>query len=294
MVVNKHGSFYMRNGWGTKILRAVDEDDMIFTPSNEQKAIDNIGLGRIMIKALRYWSEAMKLTREEKTQNGIRLIPEDIYGEIHEHDMYFQRQGSLLLMHRNLALNKENATAWYWIFNEFSSNVFTKELFVEGFHSYLAVNGMNVKKDAVDKEFNCLKNTYIGERKFDKESVMDEDTYPFLAPLRIFQMKDKLTIEKRTLTEKDIPLEILVYSIVKDNLMDSREGKQINIDRLMEDKLQVGRYFNLKYSKLLDMLMDAENKKYIHLNNNFGNRFIEFIDYDYDGLIRKYYTDKEQ
>ena len=61
MVVNKHGSFYMRSGWGTKIIQAVEEDDMIFTPSNEQQAIDNIGLGRIMIKALRYWSEAMHI-----------------------------------------------------------------------------------------------------------------------------------------------------------------------------------------------------------------------------------------
>ena len=72
MVVNKHGSFYMRSGWGTKIIQAVEENDMIFTPSSEQEAIDNIGLGRVMIKALRYWSDAMKLTHEEKAQGGIR------------------------------------------------------------------------------------------------------------------------------------------------------------------------------------------------------------------------------
>lgn len=294
MVVNKHGSFYMRSGWGTKIIRAVDEDDMIFTPNNEQNAIDNIGLGRVMIKALRYWSEAMQLTSEEKTQAGIRLVPEAIYNHIRTYDMYFQRQGSLLLMHRNLALNVDNATAWYWIFNEHSGNEFTKDSFVEGFHAYLAVNGMKIKKDAVDKEFNCLKNTYIGERKYDKDSIMDEDTYPFLAPLRILQMKDKTTIEKRLLTEKEIPLEILIYAIAKDNKNESENGKQVNIDRLMEDKMQVGKYFNLKYSRLLDMLMAAENKKYINLNNNFGNRFIEFDGYNYDSLIRKYYTDKER
>lgn len=55
MVVNKHGSFYMRSGWGTKIIQAVEQDAMIFTPSSEQEAIDNIGLGRVMIKALYYW-----------------------------------------------------------------------------------------------------------------------------------------------------------------------------------------------------------------------------------------------
>lgn len=294
MVVNKHGSFYMRNGWGTKIIHAVEEDDMIFTPSLEQQAIDNIGLGRIMIKALRYWSEAIQLTREEKTQIGIKLIPNTIYEDIKMYDLYCQKRGSLLLLHRNLSLNKENATAWYWIFNEYNNSIFTKETFVEGFHAYLAVNGMNVKKDAVEKEYNCLKNTYIGELRFDKNSIMDEDTYPFFAPLEIFHMKDKYTIEKRQLTEKEIPLEILIYAIVMDNRDDSRNGNQVNIDKLMEDKNQVGKYFNLKYSRLLDMLMEAENKKYINLNNNFGNRFIEFNGYNYENLIKKYYINKER
>jgi hypothetical protein len=293
MVVNKHGSFYMRSGWGTKIIQAIEEDDMIFTPSNEQQAIDNIGLGRIMIKALRYWAEAMQLTREEKTSSGIKLVPELICESIRENDLYFQRQGSLLLLHRNLALNEENATAWYWLFNEYAPSTISKEQFVEGFHAYLAVNGMNVKKDAVEKEYNCLKNTYIGDMKFDKNSIMDEDTYPFFAPLKILQMKDKNTIEKRQLLGTEVPIEILIYAIAMDNLEDSQNGNQVNIDRLMEDKRQVGRYFRLKYSKLLELLVEAENKKYIRLNNNFGNRYIEFINFNYEDLIKKYYMDKD-
>ena len=68
MVVNKHGSFYLRSGWGTKIIQAVNEDEMIFSPANELRAVDNIGLGRVIIKALRYCSEATGLTSEQKIQ----------------------------------------------------------------------------------------------------------------------------------------------------------------------------------------------------------------------------------
>ena len=197
-------------------------------------------------------------------------------------------------MHRNLALNEENATAWYWMFNEWKQNVITKEAFVEGFHSYLSVNGMKVKKAAVEKEFNCLKNTYVSDAKFDKNSIMDEDTYPFLAPLQILRETEKNTYEKRSLTGREVPLEILIYAIAMDNLADSQQGKQINIDKLMEDKRQIGKYFGMKYSKLLELLVEAENKKYIDLNNNFGNRFIEFNGYNYAGLVEKYYVDKER
>jgi len=294
MVLNKHSSFYMRSGWGTKIIQAVNEDDMIFTPSNEQKAIDSIGLGRIMIKALRYWSVAMGLTEENKTQVGIQQKRTDIYDVINTFDKYFQNVCSLLMMHRRLALNRENATAWYWLFNEWEGNSIDKEEFSEGLHTYLAVNGMNIKKDAIGKEFNCLKNTYISDKKFDLKNIMDEDTLPFLAPIKILYINDKKRIEKNQLTKNEVPIELLIYSIAMDNSNESFEGKQVSIDKLMEEKMQIGKYYNMKYSKLIEALLEAENKKYIDLNNNFGNRFIEFKAIDYSKLIEKYYLSKER
>ena len=59
----------------------------------------------------------------------------------------------------------------------------------------------------------------------------------------------------------------------------------------MEGKCQVGRYFNIRYTDLIDMLIEAENKGYIALNNNFGNRLIEFNDTNYDALIEKYFVE---
>jgi len=292
MIVNKHGSFYMRSGWGTKIIQAVNENDMIFTPSNEQMAIDNIGLGRIMIKALRYWSVAMGLTTENKLPEGIQQAPTDLFRILDENDKYFQKNGSLLLLHRNLALNKEEATAWYWLFNEWGSSEIEKDIFSDAFHSYLAVNGMTIKKDAVDKEYNCLRNTYISEKTFDLKSIMDEDTYPFLAPIRILFINEKKKIEKTQLTKSDVPVELLIYSIAMDNA--EHAGMQISIDKLMEEKRQIGKYYNMRYSKLIESLLEAENKKYIRLNNNFGNRFIELVDMDYSKLLEKYYWDKER
>lgn len=293
MVVNKHSSFYMRSGWGTKIIEAVELDDLIFTPSNEQQAVDNIGLGRVIVKALRYWSDAMGLTTENKSSEGIQQIPTKLFKLIEQYDKYFQRQGSLLLLHRNLAKNIDSATAWYWLFNEWNGNSFDRDEFVSGFHSYLAVNGMKVKKDAVNKEFNCLKSTYFSDKKFDLKTAMDEDTYPFLAPLEILRINDQKKYEKNQLSKNDVPLEILIYSIAMDNLEASRNKKQVSIDTIMDEKLQIGRYFNMKYSKLIEMLIEAENRKYISLNNNFGNRFIEFTDMDYSKLLNKYYMDKE-
>ena len=291
MVINKHGSFYLRSGWGTKIIQAVEADNMIFSPANEQEAVDRIGLGRVMIKALRYWADASGLTTEEKVQGGIAERRTDLFDLLEANDRYFQKPGSLLLLHRNIALNEENATAWYWAFNEFDKQAFTKEEFVDGLHYFLAVNEMSIKKAAVDKEFNCFKNTYLADKKFDIKTVMDEDTYPFFGSLHLLRINEDKKFEKTYLTKAEMPLHILIYAIAKDNPEESGHRGQISIDKIMEEKRQVGRYFPMRYSKLIDMLLEAENKKLLTLNNNFGNRFIEFSDIQYDRLLDEYYME---
>lgn len=291
MVINKHGSFYLRSGWGTKIIQAVEADNMIFSPANEQEAVDRIGLGRVMIKALRYWADASGLTTEEKVQGGIAERRTDLFDLLEANDRYFQKPGSLLLLHRNIALNEENATAWYWAFNEFDKQAFSKEEFVEGLHYFLAVNEMSIKKAAVDKEFNCFKNTYLAEKKFDIKTVMDEDTYPFFGSLHLLRVNEDKKFEKAYLTKAEMPLHILIYAIAKDNPEESSHSGQVSIDKIMEEKKQVGKYFPMRYSKLIDMLLEAENKKLLTLNNNFGNRFIEFSDVQYDRLLNEYYME---
>ena len=150
---------------------------------------------------------------------------------------------------------------------------------------------MAIKKAAVDKEFNCFKNTYLGEKKFDIKTVADEDTYPMLAPLHMLRINDEKKYEKCSLSKTNIPLLILVYAIAMDNLEESSSCGQISIDKLLEDKKQVGKYFGIRYSKLIEMLMEAENKQLLTLNNNFGNRHIEFADIQYERLLDEYYAE---
>lgn len=292
MVINKHGSFYMRNGWGTKIIDAVSAHPEIFSPSNEQSAIDNIGLGRIMIKSLRYWAGAMGLCTEGKGSAGIILYPTEEFKIIAKNDKYFQRNTSLLLLHRNLATNINNATAWYWLFNEWKIDSIDKEEFVSSFHPYLSINGMSVRQNAVEKEFNCLRSTYITDRSFDLQTIMDEDTYPFFGPLHLL-IKDGKKVKKRHLSKVDIPSELLIYSIAKDNVEDEViVGRQVSIDKIAEEKFQVGKYFSLSYSKMIEILLEAENKGYIRLYNNFGNRFVEFADINCLNLLTRLYESR--
>ncbi len=293
MLLNKHGSFYIRNGWPAKIINAINTDCLIFSPNNELDAVDTIGVGRVMVKAMRYWASAMGLATEEKTQQGVSCKLTDLGVLIATHDPFCQDKGSLWLLHRNLATNDDQATAWYWAFNVYNSKSFSKEDFCSAFYSYIQREGGNYQKAAVDKEFDCFKNTYVSDKAFDITKIIEEDTVPFFAPLRLLTYNSGV-FERSKMSAKDIPTDILLYCIMLDNEETLKSKRQLSIDFLLEEPKQIGKYMNITYAVLLELLIQLENQGQINIINNFGNRHIEMTNNITPvAILRNHYHDYE-
>lgn len=286
MQINKHGSFYIRNGWPAKIIDAISEDPLIFSPNKELNAVDMIGVGRVMVKSMRYWSAVMGITYEAKAQQGVYHQLTDLGRRIAEEDPYCQNTGTLWLLHRNLSRAEQDATAWWWLYNDFDQQSFTKESFSTAFHLFLQRHGETYPRKSVEKEFDCLKNTYVSDKIFDVHKVVEEDTVPFFAPLRLLQYIGSNTFEKRKPKAKEIPLHVLHYCILADNHLHLETSTEIDIDTLLESDKQVGRYMNLSYSTLLELLQQLENIGKLKLVNNFGSRYIHLLDIDSERALR--------
>ena len=106
-----HESFVLRDGWLTKGLRAVKENNRLFSVNS---GADALGVGTNMAKSIRYWLKASGLVTESFSK-GVNLT--EIGEVLLENDLYFEDVFSLWLVHMNIATNGVLATSWNLFFN---------------------------------------------------------------------------------------------------------------------------------------------------------------------------------
>ena len=142
-------------------MRCVHDKPDLFV-DKEENPMDVLGIGTNMVKALRYWLQAVGLTIEPN--KGKRTQSFTPLGQlIFDHDTYIEELGTLHLLQYRLASQAEEATAWYYFFNEFSMSEFSREDFVEGLQKYIKMNesDSDVAIRSLNDDFACIVNTYL-------------------------------------------------------------------------------------------------------------------------------------
>src|SRR5699024_3581515 len=143
-----HESFFIRKGWLYKGLRNVKKQPDIFSNRNLNPS-DILGIGTNMVRSLRYWLQVTGLCNEVLS-GGRHQEFTSLANIIWEHDRYMEEMGTLWLIHYHLATNIDDATAWYYFFNEFSLKEFSKEDFVDMVDMYSQINGCETVRSSLE------------------------------------------------------------------------------------------------------------------------------------------------
>ena len=137
MKFRAHETFFIRKGWLSKGMKSIVNDEKVFI-NKDVKPTDVLGIGSNMVKSLRYWLQAVGLTSELSKRKGGQQLTE--FGKaVFDNDLYLEEIGTLFLLQYMLAKQFEEATAWYYFFNEFSMSEFTREDFVQGLQNYISM-----------------------------------------------------------------------------------------------------------------------------------------------------------
>ena len=189
-----HETFPCRYAWLPKAVDALREDELIFTKMDE--AIVLMGLGKNMVKALKFWVTAMKVAEPSDILYGLRVssFGERLFGNGRKKgfDPFLEDIRTLWLLHWQLCAHEDNPIfAWEFLLSRFHeteirksvvvpiiereaqqldrplSNVTLAQHFEVFLHSYVPTRGRKseIKEDNLDCPLIELELIeYIGDR----------------------------------------------------------------------------------------------------------------------------------
>lgn len=284
--IKGHGSFYLREGWITKGLRAIKNDEYIFS-SKEAPYI--LGVGNNMVSSIKYWLTALGLVYSKVGENRkTKLVLSDLGNTIYKNDLHIEERFTLWVLHYNLIKNQKLATSWNLIFNNFDVKEFTKEdLFNFLNMEYIRLIGegeFSIK--SLNDDCTCILKTYHSN---DNDLNPEETLISPLSELNIFSKK-KSRLGKEIYIREKINMNKLhqlnVLYVIKENC----EKGNTTIDRLLEDDNNISKVFNLDRNEVNEYLDILEKQGYIQMNRTAGLNTV-YVKFEGD-ILEEYYNKK--
>ena len=94
MKFRAHDTFFIRKGWLSKGMKYVNIKEDIFI-SKTENPMDVLGIGANMVKALRYWLQAVGLTKEPVTGRKIQHLT-DFDKKVFDNDRFIEEETKCL------------------------------------------------------------------------------------------------------------------------------------------------------------------------------------------------------
>ena len=295
MKFRAHDTFFIRKGWISKGMRYVDKDGDVFI-SKVENPMDVLGIGANMVKALRYWLQALCLTTEPPKGKRTQSFTE--FGRIvFEKDKYIEELGTLYLLHYKLVSNAKLATSWYYFFNLFALSDFTKDEFAEQITNFIRMEDpeTTVAPRSIEDDFACIINTYVPRYKTMPNKVSAENNIdcPFgeLGLIDILKKERNNFVYKKSIPQASSFNPWVILAVIHANA----EGrKEIGLNELLTAKNNIGKVFNLDSITMLDVLHTAEGTGELKIIRTAGLDVIHLAnEYTFEECVRRYYEDIE-
>jgi len=251
----KHESFHIREGWLSKGMTAIRQDPRAL---RRKTASMDLGLGRNMVRALRFWLVATGLTKQEWESQLVQALTP--FGEmVWRYDRYLEDEGTLWLIHYHLACSDDGATAWYWFFNHFAYTVFDQETFIEELGRW-AINQEERKPVAqrtLERDFRVLVRTYLPtERERSPEDLMESP----MAELGLLESLDGRQYRLAHPNPDRLHPLIVLYVLLQSRPGEPRSERQMGLTQALREPMSAGRVFNLGAAGLIDLLNRLETR----------------------------------
>jgi len=268
----RHETFHPRFGWLKKGFDKADEDSQIFS---KESAPVVLGVGKNMVKAIRYWSLAFKVVQEIKHNGKYAHKPSPFAKKLlgkDGWDPFLENPSSLWVLHWNLFKSPCFVPTWYFAFNELNRVDFTADdlLFTLKEFRDRQFPNRNILDSSLNKDVNCLLRMYVerADPKILKEDSLD---CPFTDLGIINAYTDSKRFTFNFGNKPELPPEIVVSTCLEFAGSSQGDARTISLSRLLYDASSPGQVFKLTESSLSEAIETvSKQEKDIYLTDNAG------------------------
>ncbi len=268
-----HDTFPLRYGWLYKAVNYLNSNGKLQT-SNELKtreAIVDLGVGKNMVNAIRYWAEMSSVITAVTEKGHIDHLTSErgnyLFGgsDSKGKDPYLERAGSIWLVHFWLNFNDSHLTAYRYFFNFSNVQHFEKtKLLAECTEDSrrLVTNDIG-NENTLKKDIDCFLNTYCKKFKnpSKKKTTINEDYFSSpLSELNLIQDNGGGFYISNLSERPELPIEIFIYGLVCFTQIETEDSKvnAVDFDSLLTKPCSPGRIFRLSEAGLGQKLDEAQ------------------------------------
>lgn len=255
-VFARHETFHPRYGWFRKAYAFVGEDPKVFVSPD---APVHMGVGKNMVRAIRFWGTAAKLIESPdgrpgsemtRTDEGDRLFGQDGW------DPYMEDPATLWLLHWWLLAPPCWLPVWWVAFNQFHAVEFSDEQLesVVLAQLELAVEWKTPHRSSIRKDVSALLRTYMPTDGTGRGMIDDLLNCP-LRELGLIK-RSSATNQYRFATgaKPALPAAVVAYASLDYVERTKQGGNTVTVSRLAREPGGPGRAFRMSEDDLRDAL----------------------------------------
>ena len=288
-----HESFHIRDGWLRKGLLGIKEDALLFA---REFATDELGVGHNMVSAIRYWLQATGLAHSAmdsiEGRRVARMAWTPLADLIVANDPYFEAEGTLWVLHYQLATNEKLATTWYWFFNRFGVRQFTQDLFLSHLQRFVASEAKrSISPRSLEKDLRCFVRTYARTQETSSRTSPEDS---FDCPLSSLGLLEFLPLTKsyHALTPASELLNplLVAYALAQMRVTWPMGGKNISFRDALYADGSPGRIFLLDAELLYSFLGRLEaDERLLSFSRTAGLDLVTLKEHNPEQILRRYY-----
>ncbi len=250
MAYARHQSFFVKENWINKGIKAIMHDPEIFSDLSNYK---ELGIGKNMFISLKYWLEALNIAIFSKNIASLTAFGRFIY----DNDLSCESKVTLNLLHYYLTLQKpingaEMSHTFFWFFNINQDRIIRKSELVNDLVIWdTSMFRRNTSENTIKRDIDCLLQTYT---KNDKSHPEDKNVSILSRLSLVFKQGENFI--RSPMKESDLSRSILMYMIIrmKEQNIQEGNGEFLELNEIIEGEMSPGRVFHMSRVDIVEII----------------------------------------